>query len=70
MRRINFIQPEQFPYKSATGAVYDTGDYSTALQKALDLIDYPALRADIAEKRHFLAEEGSQRSILVLRNKR
>src|SRR5262249_5988890 len=41
----------QFPYKSATGAVYDTGNYAGALEKALDLIDYKNLRADIASKR-------------------
>ena len=28
----NFIQPEQFPYKSPTGFVYDSGDYPTALR--------------------------------------
>jgi carbon-monoxide dehydrogenase large subunit len=51
VRLLNFIKPEQFPYKSATGAVYDTGDYGTALHKALDLIDYQNLRAEIARKR-------------------
>ena len=29
LRRKNFIQPEQFPYTSATGFVYDSGDYET-----------------------------------------
>lgn len=51
VRLLNFIKPEQFPYKSITGAVYDTGNYAGALEKALDLIDYKALRADIANKR-------------------
>ncbi len=37
VRRLNFIQPDQFPYKSAAGAVYDTGNYEGALDKALDL---------------------------------
>src|SRR5881227_4120732 len=35
VRRLNFIQPDQFPYKSAAGAVYDSGDYEKALNKAL-----------------------------------
>ncbi len=35
IRRINFIQPDQFPYKSSAGAVYDTGNYEPALDKAL-----------------------------------
>ena len=51
VRRLNFIQPDQFPYKSAAGAVYDTGDYEAALNKALDLIDYKNLRAEQAQKR-------------------
>jgi carbon-monoxide dehydrogenase large subunit len=51
VRRHNFIQPDQFPYKSAAGAVYDTGDYEAALNKALDLIGYQDLRAEQARKR-------------------
>lgn len=51
IRAINFIQPEQFPYKSATGALYDTGDYLPAMQKAMELIDYQALRAEQAQQR-------------------
>src|SRR5260370_8746554 len=51
VRRLNFIQPDQFPYKSAAGAVYDTGNYEAALDKALDLADYNNLRAEQAQKR-------------------
>ena len=51
VRRLNFIKPEQFPYKSAAGAVYDTGDYEKALDKALQLVDYQSLRAEQARKR-------------------
>ena len=32
----NFIQPEQFPYHSATGFVYDSGNYPEAMRIALD----------------------------------
>ena len=32
LRRKNFIKPEQFPYTSATGFVYDSGDYRKALR--------------------------------------
>jgi len=42
----NFIQPEQFPYHSPTGFVYDSGDYPTALRMALDEIGYEDLRAE------------------------
>jgi len=51
VRRRNFIQPEQFPYKSAAGAVYDTGNYEVALDKALEMADYKSLRAEQAQKR-------------------
>jgi carbon-monoxide dehydrogenase large subunit len=51
VRKINFIKPEQFPYKSAAGAVYDTGDYAPALDKALAMVDYQNLRAEQARKR-------------------
>ncbi len=51
IRKINFIKPEQFPYKSAAGAVYDTGDYAPALEKAMDIIGYQQLRAEQAQKR-------------------
>ena len=51
LRMDNFIQPEQFPYKTPTGWSYDSGNYGVALQKAMDMIDYPALRKEQAEKR-------------------
>jgi carbon-monoxide dehydrogenase large subunit len=51
MRFKNFIQPEQFPYTSPTGFVYDSGDYPTALRKALDEVGYEALRKEQADAR-------------------
>ncbi len=51
IRRLNFIKPDQFPYKSSAGAVYDTGDYEIALDKALQIADYKSLRAEQAQKR-------------------
>ncbi len=51
IRRRNFIQPDQFPYTSATGFVYDSGDYPAALQKALDIVGYDDLRAEQAAAR-------------------
>src|SRR6476659_9850770 len=50
-RMKNFIKPEQFPYKSPTGWEYDSGNYPGALQLAMDMLDYPALRREQAEKR-------------------
>lgn len=50
-RMKNFIRPEQFPYKSPTGWEYDSGNYHAALKLAMDMLDYPALRKEQAEKR-------------------
>jgi carbon-monoxide dehydrogenase large subunit len=49
LRRQNFIQPEQFPYESATGFVYDSGDYPKALELALGKLGYDELRKEQAE---------------------
>ena len=43
LRRKNFIQPDEFPYRTATGAEYDSGNYGRALEKALELANYPEL---------------------------
>jgi carbon-monoxide dehydrogenase large subunit len=51
VRRLNFIKSDQFPYKSAAGAVYDTGDYEPALNRAMELINYDQLRLDQAQRR-------------------
>jgi aerobic carbon-monoxide dehydrogenase large subunit len=47
----NFIKPEQFPYKSPTGWEYDSGNYHAALNKAMEMIDYRALKKEQIEKR-------------------
>ncbi len=47
----NFIRPEQFPYRSALGWEYDSGNYAAALRKAMDMIGYEELRREQAEKR-------------------
>ncbi|MDE0614092.1 MAG: molybdopterin-dependent oxidoreductase [bacterium] len=51
IRRRNFIGPEQFPYSSAPGLVFDSGNYPQALEQALELVDYEGLRAQQAERR-------------------
>jgi len=50
-RMKNFIKKDQFPYQSALGWEYDSGDYAQALQKAMDMIGYKELRKEQAEKR-------------------
>ncbi len=51
LRFDNFIQPEQFPYKTPTGWEYDSGNYPAALKMAMELIGYDELRVEQAEKR-------------------
>jgi carbon-monoxide dehydrogenase large subunit len=51
VRRINFIKPSEFPYKTPSGATYDTGEYAEALDRVLAAADYPALRAEQARRR-------------------
>ena len=47
----NFIKPEQFPYTSATGFVYDSGDYGKAMELALEMLGYRELRREQEEAR-------------------
>jgi len=51
LRLKNFIKPEQFPYTSKTGWVYDSGEYERAMRHAMELAGYDELRAEQAEKR-------------------
>jgi carbon-monoxide dehydrogenase large subunit len=51
LRRINLIRPDQFPYQSKTGWVYDSGDYERTLDKALELSGYEELRREQAVRR-------------------
>ena len=51
IRLRNFVQPDQFPYNSCLGWEYDSGDYPTALKKAMEALDYAGLRTEQAEKR-------------------
>ena len=46
LRMKNLIRREQFPYTSALGWEYDSGDYHTALHKAMDTVGYQKLRAE------------------------
>jgi carbon-monoxide dehydrogenase large subunit len=48
LRRRNLIRPEQFPYASATGASYDSGNYPRLLDRLVALADLPRLRDEQA----------------------
>ncbi|HEX8181237.1 MAG TPA: xanthine dehydrogenase family protein molybdopterin-binding subunit [Pyrinomonadaceae bacterium] len=51
VRRRNFPKPDEFPFKTATGLFYDSGDYEAALDKALANADYTKLRAEQKQAR-------------------
>jgi 2-furoyl-CoA dehydrogenase large subunit len=44
VRRKNLIQPNEMPYRTVSGNVYDSGDYPGLLQGLLEKIDYDKLR--------------------------
>ncbi len=51
VRRKNLLPAFTEPHQTAFGALYDTGDYVAALEKALDAAGYAGLRADQAARR-------------------
>jgi carbon-monoxide dehydrogenase large subunit len=51
IRRRNFIPPDGFPHRTATGQVYDSGAYAEALERALAAADYVGLRREQAQRR-------------------
>jgi carbon-monoxide dehydrogenase large subunit len=51
VRRRNFVQPDVFPHQTPTGALYDTGRYTEALDKVLAAAGYQDLRAEQARRR-------------------
>src|SRR5215472_4954448 len=51
VRKLNFIQPEQFPFVTKAGAPYDSGEYEAALDKVLAAAGYAELRAEQRRRR-------------------
>ena len=51
IRRRNYIGADQFPYNSAAGLVFDSGEYAGSLDKALELVGYDDVRAEQASRR-------------------
>ena len=51
LRRRNLVPPERFPYRTATGQVYDSGDYPALLAQVLTAADYAGLRRAQAARR-------------------
>ena len=49
IRKKNYVQPEQMPYETPNGCVYDSGDYPRSLDLALELIGYDGIEERRAE---------------------
>jgi 2-furoyl-CoA dehydrogenase large subunit len=54
LRRRNLVQPADFPYRTPSGGLYDSGDYEACLDDVLELCRYAERRAEQAAAR----EEG------------
>ncbi len=59
LRRKNFISADQFPYETPYGITYDSGNYAGTLDRALEMLDMDAFRAEQAE----LASQGILRGV-------
>lgn len=51
VRRRNFIAPDEFPFRTQTGVVYDSGEYEAVLDKVLEVAGYARLRTEQAARR-------------------
>jgi carbon-monoxide dehydrogenase large subunit len=51
VRRRNLVAADRFPYTTAMGTIYDSGDYPGALDLAMRAADYDALRAEQSRRR-------------------
>jgi CO/xanthine dehydrogenase Mo-binding subunit len=49
VRKQNYVQPEDYPYETPNGCIYDSGNLPKALDMALEAIDYPRWRERQAE---------------------
>jgi carbon-monoxide dehydrogenase large subunit len=54
IRKKNFIPADEFPYQTPVAFLYDSGDYHTLMDKAVDQFDYEGMRQKQAAAR----EEG------------
>lgn len=53
IRKRNYIQPDEFPFRICSGATYDSGNFPGAMAMAVDLADFPAFasrKADAAAR--------------------
>ena len=51
LRRRNLVRADDFPYRTPSGGLYDSGDYEACLDQALELAGYDEQRAEQAVAR-------------------
>ena len=51
LRRKNFIRPEQMPFKTAAGELYDTGEFAKVMDTCLQKADWSGIAARKAQAR-------------------
>ncbi|HLH81932.1 MAG TPA: aerobic carbon-monoxide dehydrogenase large subunit, partial [Trebonia sp.] len=59
LRMKNLLRPDQFPYTTKTGWVYDSGDYAKTLRLAMDIAGYEELRREQKEQRQSAERTGA-----------
>jgi carbon-monoxide dehydrogenase large subunit len=52
VRRRNFVAPDKFPFRTKTGATYDSGRYAEALEAVLTAAGYGELRREQERRRN------------------
>jgi carbon-monoxide dehydrogenase large subunit len=58
VRRRNLVPPDAFPYTTAIGSVYDSGNYPEALERVVAAGDYDELRAEQSLRRAAADDDG------------
>jgi carbon-monoxide dehydrogenase large subunit len=61
LRKRNFIKPNQMPFPASSGVTYDSGDFQSVFNKALDVSDYE----NFAKRKRESKKAGKLRGIAV-----
>ena len=64
LRLKNFMQPDQFPYTTKTGWVYDSGDYEATMRLAMDMIGYDEAARRAGREARTRRADGHRRVVL------
>jgi aerobic carbon-monoxide dehydrogenase large subunit len=59
LRRLNFILPEKMPYKTATGRVYDGGEFDGHMRQAMEAAGWGEFKQRLKEARRPAGSGGS-----------